>query len=350
VSKRRNGLIAAVLLVAMLGGVVVLARADAGGTTGLGFDDPYTQIVNHEIPVQPDGKPTYFDGGRHYIGPNGWEIRLNHKRTMTIVAVEHIVVVQGAGAVAGTALATAAAALAPETVLGGAIVSAVDSSAFKIAASFAGNLFDQFKVSPAIDDAFKNRCIGITIPKNALPHLFLRVNLLLNGKFVQFFDEPRYDDAKMWFENCAPDDKSQADIVQTPPPPATQPGDTALATPALPVPKPPAQQPKPTPPAPAPPTNTPAPPKVAPPPPAAHQPIYQDVSMTRVCQRQFGGGYVDSYTNQNDPNSWVCTGPGGDVRTDLRVQEFACDIDLPGSKAQIVPDDQIPAYQWKCVK
>jgi hypothetical protein len=71
--------------------------------------------------------------------------------------------------------------------------------------------------------------------------------------------------------------------------------------------------------------------------------------MAAVCQRQFGSGYVDSHTDDQDPRSWICTGPSGDVRGNLMIQEYACDIDFPGSNARRVPDNQIPAYWWKCV-
>jgi hypothetical protein len=118
VSKRRSGLVATSLLAAMLGAFGILARADTGGTTGLGFDDAYTQIVNHKIPVEPDGKPTYFSGGRHYVGPNGWEIRLNHATTVTTMKVVMLI--------DGIAIGAAAEAATGASVLAGAVYSVVN--------------------------------------------------------------------------------------------------------------------------------------------------------------------------------------------------------------------------------
>ena len=304
--KRRTGLVASLAVVVVLLAFGSLARADSGGTTGLGFDDAYTQIVNHEIPVQPDGKPTYFSGGRHYLGPNGWEIRLNHRATMHIVAVANEVAVEGTSSVTVSALGAVATAIGPEAGIGAVIVSAVESKAFEAVSHVVTGVVDYIKVTPAVDAAFQNRCLGITIPQQALPHLFHRVNLLLGNQLLQFLNEPSYNDIKIWFENCAPGDKSQADIALPPPPPPAQPADLAPAQPAVPLPppSPPVQQ-RPQPPAAAPPL--PAPPVQVPPAPA---PSTIQIDFAAACHWHFGNA---SGATTGDTYSIQCLDAAGNA-------------------------------------
>ncbi|MDB5178904.1 MAG: hypothetical protein JWN01_847 [Patescibacteria group bacterium] len=78
--KRSLNVIMAVILAALTM-IPIAAHADTS--------DAYTQIVNHQVPIQPDGASTYMFGdpnfGRYYAGPNGLEVRFGSNGTAIVL-------------------------------------------------------------------------------------------------------------------------------------------------------------------------------------------------------------------------------------------------------------------------
>ncbi len=245
-----------VVLVVVIAITALISRSNViadpgGGTTGLGFDDPYTQIINHQIPnsdkipIQADGKPTYTQWGHFYTGPSGVEVRFNRKGTEIATKVNVLI----ASAAIGTRIAATEARVEAQArsikLLSDVVISSIKpaglrDAAFKAlnGASFVG-FFDPLYEALAKDD-----CIGVTIPKgDNLNQILTRVDALARlGDIYKLTDDPDLNDIwranlagvglsysmvglRVWYEPCSLNEGPKKDVVTTPPPPVadTQP-------------------------------------------------------------------------------------------------------------------------------
>ncbi len=298
-------------------------------------DYVYKQILAYQIPARPDGAPTYFPWGRHYVGKNGWEIRLNHEGTRIAAKLVVLADAQIVGAGAAT-LAT--------SLINGTILASVSPAAMGITASAASDVTGAFVGDKLYDAVLKDRCLGITIPSGGVVKAITRGLSLLNGNFSNLRG-PYDKDIKAWLEPCAPGDGPKADVVAPPAPPPVQAVDTQPVEQARPIVKETPRKLQPTQ-APPPPVvhHEPAPPVVIMPPPAP-EPTYIHVSMDEACLDQYGDGSHSQYLDPQDAGSWVCQDDSGYTLGDLSVQDFCNKFH---ATAVIVQDDQIPAYWWKC--
>jgi photosystem II stability/assembly factor-like uncharacterized protein len=169
------------------------------------WPDAYTQIVNHQIPVQHDGAPSYFwfGWGRYYTGPNGLEVRLTNSGTG--VVIQTVLALESAGAsqvITGTISS-----------LGSVVLSGVAPNTLRNALTYAGVGLSQ-GVSDAINQlALRNLCLGVTVPNAGLDSTLNRAFSLMGAQYVQAFKGPYYNDLKVWFETCTTSPTAgQADI------------------------------------------------------------------------------------------------------------------------------------------
>ncbi|MEV8442671.1 hypothetical protein AB0425_35280 [Actinosynnema sp. NPDC051121] len=343
-------------------GVVALLLAVATASAGapdvknpdLGFDDAYTQIVNHDIAVERDGKPTNIGFGdvifgRYYLGPRGLEIRLNKRGTLAVAKLSVLATTSMlAPEVLPAVVARVAATKAGSMVLAAAAPTAV-RDVLRTAGAIGAILID--------DDVYnailRGNCFGITVLSPDIRSTLDRAVDVMLLAWNQFVGRFAVDMRKtvIWVERCEPDDKSGAEFLVPPPitPDAT---DTETVTKAIPIPTAPPPQPtvQPKLPEPAPPTVVPVPtPTPAPVPPGPIDYVLNQADMTFAC-RQW-----DGYASEPDvyaalrtpfgPDDWKCYDQDGRELGGLQVREGFCDIKYPGS-ATINPTKD--AYDWRC--
>ncbi|MFI6291963.1 hypothetical protein ACIBEJ_10295 [Nonomuraea sp. NPDC050790] len=185
--RRSFGLVLASVLTLAIGLFSTPAHAVPPGS-----DWAYQQIVSRQIPIQPDGKPTYFMWGRYYTGPNGLEIRLNRDGTWnTILTV--------AGLSSGTmGLAATGKALTFSEVA----VSALTPTKIKAAAGIAGIVGGHWANDMAKDAVLRNLCMGITIPPGGISVTLDRAAALASGNLNYMVSAPYYNHIRVWFERC----------------------------------------------------------------------------------------------------------------------------------------------------
>ena len=197
-SRRLGILVAVALAVAVaIPTTVSAAKADT-------FPDAYTQIVDHQIPVQPDGSPTYIPGGvgRYYVGPNGLEIRLTSEGTW-----DTLTGIYGASSLlANFAVSGVIADMA------GFALTSIPKSQISTALGSIGALSGPFVGSAAQHSALGNYCLGVTVPPDGLNTSLNRLVELIAGQWVQAFQGPYYNDVKVWLEQCP---QHQASAVQS---------------------------------------------------------------------------------------------------------------------------------------
>ncbi len=254
-------LLAGLLIAGLITRNAVLADASSATEPGA-FDSDYIyrQIVEHKLPLQPDGLdhlPVYKDGsptyfplglGRYYTGPNGLEIRFTHKGTQAATEINALIASAGLGtAIVGGARGT--------VLLSDVVMSSLSSVKLKSAAF---GVYSTAEVLGIFDEFYKTLiktdCIGVTIPnRDTLNQILTRVDALAQlGVLLKLTKDPDLNDIwranlavqalpyaniadmRVWFEPCAPDDKL-SDIVATPPPPVA---DTQPVVKAEPIPAP----------------------------------------------------------------------------------------------------------------
>ena len=347
---RRIGLLAAiiaVLLLALVGSNTGFADT-ASSTPEVGAYDSnyvYQQIVDHKLPIAPDGKPTNFAWGRYYTGSNGLEFRLNNDATWFVVSKTF-----ETDAALGIAVTTDKIGT-----MGDMVQDSISSPLIKTALAL-GNIWVGAVITAEAEKAIrsvlfeKNLCLGITIPPKAMPTALDRAAALARGQTILATQGPYYNDTKVWFEPCAPGDGPKADVAAPPaPPPApdTQPAVKAAPIVAPPPKAQPAPVQAPAPVSPAPVIQAPPPPPVVAPPAPDSGPVYKDVSMDQICHDSYGGDYHSEYQDPNNYDSWHCVNDNGYSPGGMDVESY-CPNTYPGSHAVHEPDDQIPAYWWKC--
>jgi hypothetical protein len=189
--RRRRLVIAAITLVALgLASTATPVQADP-------LPDAYTQLVNHQIPIQPDGKPTYGPNGwyRYYTGPNGLEIRFSNDASWNVIVGIFKAEMMGSGFVLSNAIST---------MLAGVIT--IRPAAIK-AASVAAGLGENFVDDAAHRALLNGKCLGITLPDGLggnIERFLNRGAWLMSGQLYQAFNGPYFDDARVWIENCTP--------------------------------------------------------------------------------------------------------------------------------------------------
>ena len=209
--------------------VMAVGLALSGGASSYAdtLPDAYTQIVNRQVPIQPDGAPTYlpYGWGRYYTGPNGLEIRLSNDATWN--AVTGLMTASYSTIGLSEILAAIGAGISKSTVAG-------------VLSSIGYNV-----VSPWIDDAahhavLNNRCLGITVPDGGVGITLDRGFALATGNLVLAFSGNYYGGIKTWLEPCSSGSglASSATITQVAdPPPAPLPASPIIyAPPATPTP------------------------------------------------------------------------------------------------------------------
>ena len=180
-----------------------------------------------------------------------------------------------------------------------------------------------FAAEPIIHDqiennnAVKNLCLGITVPKQGLGTFMNRIAALMGWRLLEAFRQLGPNDLKAWLESCP-----------GAPPAAPQSSAPAASAGNQPV-------------APVPPTVPPVAPATTQPP----APTDHDVDMTDACRTQYGDSSLGAqYENWNDPDSWVCVNSSGAAIGGISVQGW-CDTNFPGSTAVTVDNT---AYGWRC--
>ncbi|MGW4059728.1 hypothetical protein ACWEGE_15690 [Amycolatopsis sp. NPDC004747] len=178
------------VLAAIFGVATPTAQADT-------WPDAYTQIINHQIPVQSDGSPTYMFGdrdfGRYYVGTNGLEMRFTSGGTGTVVTAALAIGSAGAsellvGNISG---------------VGAMIISAVRSEGLRKALSLVGIGAGAYVGYEANALVYKNYCLGVTLRSSVLDQvLYKSTQILLGSYLASKVATPAYDPV-VWFEPCA---------------------------------------------------------------------------------------------------------------------------------------------------
>ena len=179
------------------------------------------------------------------------------------------------------------------------------------------------------NNAVKNLCLGITVPKQGLGTFMNRIAALMGWRLLEAFRQLGPNDLKAWLESCpgAPPAASSSPVPAT----SAHNEPEAPTQPAAPQPVTPVQ-----------PTVPPAAPATTQPPPALTD---HDVDMTDACRTQYGDSSLGAqYRNWNDPGSWVCVNSSGAALGGISVQGW-CDTNFPGSTAVTVDNT---AYGWRC--
>jgi hypothetical protein len=184
-----------VIMVALLGvlmitPVVTSAQADTCDTTCI-----YNQLLNHQIPIPPDGASTYFPykDGRYYIGPNGLEIRLNRDTSWKFIEATVGLSTGGASLIeTGSVLGLGdliTTALLPERIRGAANLLSIPGS------------YGLDQVAQSVVQ--RDNCLGITIPGGSLGASLQRGMALIGGQLWTALSPSSPNDIKIWFESCS---------------------------------------------------------------------------------------------------------------------------------------------------
>ncbi|MEU6351049.1 hypothetical protein ABZ896_17200 [Streptomyces sp. NPDC047072] len=172
---------------------LMAAGLTLGGTSAAQAEgnppDPYLQIASG-APVQliaqaqADGPPRDFYYGRAYVGPNGLEVRLTNEGTVLLLHD------------GGTFIAALSVLVVPEA-----------SVAAKLAASIvqatAVNTFSNHVSSYVDNHVLAGKCLGLTLPPQAVATRFRQVINLSEGNYFQAWvaGSPKPDIA-VWLEPC----------------------------------------------------------------------------------------------------------------------------------------------------
>jgi hypothetical protein len=204
---RRRGFGSTLVAVSSLLGVVCLAGPAQADT----LPDAYTQIVNHQVPIQPDGAstemwPGFLGLGRYYAGPNGLELRFSSSGSADVVLA-----VLGFDSVSyGTAIAGSV------TTVGGIVMASVPSAALRsalTAAGAAGAPYVGQGIQQAVQDLIlKNLCIGVTVPTGSLSGVLDRGISLVSANIAGLFQGASAPNISVWLQPCE-SSSGEADAV-----------------------------------------------------------------------------------------------------------------------------------------
>ncbi len=167
-SHRRIGVMAAAFLALLLVIGLISSRSGLANTAAEAppveiYDSTYIykQIMNHQVPVQHDGTLTVFAWGRHYIGPNGWEIRLNREGTRKVAK---IVIFADS-----TLIAAAVAGGASAVLLSDVILASISSTTLRNVAFAATGATNIILDDTLYDTVLREYCLGLLSLAKVLP-------------------------------------------------------------------------------------------------------------------------------------------------------------------------------------
>lgn len=202
--RRRS--LAVIIATASLATLAMVAAAGAAPADPL--PDAYTQIVNHQVPIQPDGASTnmWLGWGRYYTGPNGLELRFSSSGSANVVLTALSIASAGGGlAITGDV-----------TTVGSVVLASLPSPQLRAAitaASIVGGHWVGDSITQVVQQFYlRNLCLGATVPTAGIDTTLTRAAALMTAGFVQAFQGPFYNDIKIWLEPCS-SPPTQADTI-----------------------------------------------------------------------------------------------------------------------------------------
>lgn len=183
-----------IAIAAALMGATLAVGTTGGSPARADFPDAYTQIVNHQIAIMPDGATSYLPLGigRYYTGPNGLEVRLSSDGTWNTISAILGVEYSGAGSVVTGAVSKMAAV----------IISGIPPAAVRSALNAAGVVGSTFIADSAHKALLGNLCLAATFPDGIVTPVLDRGSALLSWNFAAAFASPYPSGAVVWFEQC----------------------------------------------------------------------------------------------------------------------------------------------------